>query len=126
MVGPAVLEYGYNAAVWAAPYVKSAAIATYNAGKYAYTVSSNAARYYGSTAVLNGIKWYGKVRTRAEIGYGIINNSSRLSFYTGLIDGFIKSFDFPPDTPYVIDNPIFSFGSDAMNGFIDILKKLVK
>ena len=33
MAGPAALEYGYNAAVWAAPYVKSAAIATYNAGK---------------------------------------------------------------------------------------------
>lgn len=52
MAGPAALEYGYNAAVWSAPYVKSAAVATYNAGKYAYTVSSNAAKFYGSTAII--------------------------------------------------------------------------
>ncbi|WP_405373353.1 hypothetical protein [Pseudobutyrivibrio sp.] len=56
MVGPAVFEYGYNATVWSAPYVKLAAIASYNAGRQAYTASSNAAKYYGSTAILNGVK----------------------------------------------------------------------
>jgi hypothetical protein len=28
--------------------------------------------------------------------------------------------------PYAIDNPFFTFGSDAMNGLIDIYNKIVK
>ena len=107
MAGPAVLEYGYNAAVWSAPYVKSAAVATYNAGKYAYTVSSNAAKYYGSTAILNGVKGYGKVKTMAEIGFMTVNNTSNLPFQfaSGVLLGFAKGvLAFPIDTPSVCEN----------------------
>lgn len=124
MVGPAVLEHGYNAAVWAAPYVKSAAIATYNAGKYAYTVSSNAAKYYGSTAVLNGVKWYGKASVIAEIGFMTIDNSWKLAFLSGFADGFIKyKYDFPPDSPYMFGNPFFQISSDFITMFSHLFNK---
>ena len=124
MAGPAVLENGYNAAVWSAPYVKSAAIATYNAGKYAYTVSSNAAKYYGSTAVLNGVKGYGKAKGMAEYWYFMIDQSAKISIVTGVLEGVLKSFDcMPPDLPYFIDNPLYKLGSDAMSGLINIVKK---
>ena len=121
MAGPAVLEYGYNAAVWSAPYVKSAAIASYNAGRQAYTVSSNAAKYYGSTAIINGVKGYGKAKMMAEIGYMAIDNSWKLAFLSGFADGFIKyKYDFPPDSPYMFGNPFFQISSD----FITMLSNL--
>lgn len=124
MAGQAVLEYGYNAAVWAAPYVKSAAIASYNAGRQAYTATSNAARYYGSTAIINGVKGYGKARAMAEYLYFMIDQSAKISIVTGVLEGGLKSFDcMPPDLPYFIDNPLYKLGSDAMSGLINIVKK---
>ena len=125
MAGQATLEYGYNAAVWAASYVKSAAVASYNAGRQAYTVSSNAAKFYGSTAILNGIKWYGKARTMAKYWFSVIDLSTKKSIGAGVIEGVVKSFDFmPPDLPYFIDNPFYKLGSDAVSSFINIVKKV--
>lgn len=124
MAGQAVLEYGYDAAVWSAPYVKSAAIATYNAGKYAYTVSSNAAKYYGSTAIINGVKGYGKTKMMAEIGYMAVNNHFWTSVITGAIDGGLRYVtECPPDAPYILDNPVFQLSSDLLNWIISIKNK---
>ena len=126
MAGPAVLEYGYNAAVWSAPYVKSAAVATYNAGKYAYTVSSNAAKYYGSTAIINGVKEYGKTKMMAEIGYMAVNNTSNLPFQfaSGLLLGFIKgALGFPIDTPSVCDNLGINLISDFVSNCISVYQE---
>lgn len=124
MAGPAVLEYGYNAAVWSAPYVKSVAIASYNAGRQAYTVSSNAAKYYGSTAVLNGVKWYDRVKTMAGFGYMTIDKSIVLSIIAGIADGFVKYYyEFPPDSPYLLSNHYFQIVSDVVNYFISTILK---
>ncbi len=124
MAGPAALEYGYNAAIWAAPYVKSAAIASYNAGRQAYTVSSNAAKYYGSTAIINGVKGYGKAKMMAEIGYMTIDNSWGLAVLSGFADGLIKyKYDFPPDSPYMFSNPFFQMSSDFITMLYNLFNK---
>lgn len=122
IAGPAALEYGYNAAVWAAPYVKSAAIASYNAGRQAYTVSSNAAKYYGSTAVLNGVKWYGKVRTRAECFVATGSKYKIIDLFVGILYGSFQ-YSMPLDAPELSINPLFDFGSKAMQ-FVLNLRKL--
>lgn len=113
MAGQAVLEYGYDAAVWSAPYVKSAAVATYNAGKYAYTVSSNATKYYGSTAVLNGVKWYGKAKAMAEGFMSFGSGSDFMDMFLGGIYGYFQ-YEMPIDSTEPSITPMFDFGSKSV------------
>jgi len=110
------LMWGPQALEASAPYIASAARYTYSATSNAAIATYNAGKYYGTTALINGIKGYGTAKAIAEYGISCAEMYSGVSFCTGVVDGFIRVLtDMPADTPYFIENPMFSFGSNAVN-----------
>jgi len=117
------LMWGPQALEASAPYIASAARYTYSATSNAAIATYNAGKYYGTSALINGIKGLGKAKTLAEMF--MINGSGSVvkdMLLGGLYGRFL--YDLSPDTPEISINPVFDV-SNKMSQFVMYCIKLI-